>query len=115
MNYITKNFDNDLIDCSITSNYDEEYINIYPTLKEQELLYLACKYPRNPGCCDVKSKIIKKFSLPNVLLGNGSEDLIVRLNQIFSQHNYKIGVVYPIFYRIIETISNDIYYIKDPE
>ncbi|KKS21691.1 MAG: hypothetical protein UU81_C0070G0003 [Microgenomates group bacterium GW2011_GWC1_41_8] len=57
MNYITKNFDNDLIDCSITSNYDEEYINIYPTLKEQELLYLACKYPRNPGCCDVKSKI----------------------------------------------------------
>ena len=41
--------------------------------------------------------------------------MIVRLNQIFSQHNYKIGVVYPIFYRIIETISNDIYYIQEPE
>lgn len=115
MSYLANKEDDSVVDCTLTSNFDEEYDKIYPDLRDKDLPSLICKYPHDPSYLDIKDKIMKIFSLSNILLGSGSEDLILKLNLIFSQKNYSMGVVVPIFYRITETISSKVSYILEIE
>ena len=51
----------------------------------------------------IKRIICKKYNLKNVVLGSGSEDIVIRINKIAEQEKIKVGFVTPIFHRIIES------------
>lgn len=104
-NYLKKTIkDNkDTIDCSLTNNYDEHYIEIYPKITNKILLEAAANYP-DCSYKKLESLICKKFGVKYCVLGNGSENLIIQINK-FLINKSLIGVVSPIFYRVIETLK----------
>ena len=101
-NYL-KNIKKDLIECELTSNFDERYAETYPSIEKIDLLSVVAKYP-DYNYSDLTKKIINHFKIHgDIILSNGSEDLIIRLNTYLALKKYKIGIVQPIFYRIEET------------
>jgi len=91
-------------DFCISSNLDERYNNIFSNLTKKEIIKLAQKYPTYKNK-EVEKLIKSKFKLKNIVLGAGSEDLIVRCNKIIEKNRWSVGIVLPAFYRIIDTIS----------
>lgn len=98
-----------VIDCCLTSNFDEEYNLVYPKLPPDEAYRLIAKYP-DPKYDSIKKIIKEKFGVKSVSLGCGSEDLIIRLNHLALMDHWRVGFVVPIFYRVIDT-----YTINTPE
>ena len=102
-----KILNNDKINCCSTSNFDEKYILAYPKMSRLGKVSLLANYPefRNFG---IEKLICKKFNLSSIILGSGSEDLIVKINYIAERNNWKVGFITPIFHRIIESfLGND--------
>jgi histidinol-phosphate/aromatic aminotransferase/cobyric acid decarboxylase-like protein len=100
--------DSDVIDLCVTCNFDERYSTIYPSFNQKdELVNSIAKYP-SQFYSSIKSLISKTFNIQgSILLGCGSEDLILRINSLIGAKNYRVGVVQPIFYRITETLKPD--------
>ncbi len=90
------------INCCSTNNFDENYINVYPKLSERKKIQLIANYPEY-DYKRIKKSICRKFNLKNVVLGSGSEDLVIRINQIAEIEKLKVIFVIPIFHRIIES------------
>lgn len=96
------NLDN-TIDCLLTSNIDERYLEAYPQIKKQDILELSARYP-SEDYNKIKTKIKDHFQIKtDLVFGSGSEELIIRLNDIAKAHNYKVVLVTPLFYRVRET------------
>jgi histidinol-phosphate/aromatic aminotransferase/cobyric acid decarboxylase-like protein len=91
-----------IIDCCYTSNFDEEYANIFPVINKKEAVDIIAKYPDYTYQGIVK-KIKKKYKVDQIALGSGSEDLILRINEILRTLKFRLGIVTPIFHRISET------------
>jgi histidinol-phosphate aminotransferase len=53
----------------------------------------------------LKDIILRKFGIKNISLGNGTEDLIIRINSIVKEKGLKVSILAPIFYRVIETLD----------
>lgn len=94
----------DTIDCVLTNNYDEGYFKIYPKITKKMLFDAAVNYP-DCSYKKLESLICKKFGIRCCVLGSGSENLIIQINKFLSKKT-SVGVVSPVFYRIIETIGN---------
>lgn len=91
-------------DFSLSSNFDESYKAIIPKLSSEQISSLANRYPDYSNN-KIAEKIKLKFNLKNIVLGAGSEDLIIKLNKIIIRNNWKVGVLVPCFYRITETLN----------
>lgn len=93
----------DFINCIFTNNFDERYLKTYPKMKKGDILKLSSNYPSN-DYIKIKTKIKHHFKLKTELVfGSGSEELIIRLNDIVEQKHYKVAFVTPLFYRARET------------
>lgn len=99
-----------IADYCLSSNIDESYKQIYRFKNDETLI---TKYPKE-NCEILCEKIKKKFGLKNIVLGSGSEDLIIRSNRLITNEKRKVGIVLPIFYRILETLENYHYRILSP-
>jgi histidinol-phosphate/aromatic aminotransferase/cobyric acid decarboxylase-like protein len=73
----------------ITYSKLSELMSIYPDYRYRDLLCL----------------LEKTFKVDGIVLGSGSEDLIMRINACLDSGG-PIGILVPNFYRIIETIRN---------
>jgi histidinol-phosphate/aromatic aminotransferase/cobyric acid decarboxylase-like protein len=104
---------NDVISCVLTSNIDEHYSEIYPKIKKQNILELSSHY-LSGDYGKIKTKIKRHFNIKtNLVFGNGSEELIIRLNDIIELKRYKVAFVTPIFYRVRETFRGKKVLIKE--
>lgn len=86
------------------NNIDDEYTAMISKIDENKLVKLINKYPDHEYK-ELKKAIKLSFGVSKVILGSGSEDLIIRINMILKDIG-KIGIVVPNFYRIIETAGN---------
>ena len=103
----------DVISCVLTSNIYERYSEIYPKIKKQNILRLASYYPSD-NYDKIKTKIKHHFNIKtNLVFGSGSEELIIRLNDIIELKRYKVAFVTPIFYRVRETFRGKKVLIKE--
>lgn len=93
------------IGCHLSNNFDEDYYKIYPKMNTELIVSLAAYYPDH-NYKRIKEAICKKFNLKNIALGCGSEDLIIRINEIAKEKKWRLGFVVPIFYRSIETFQS---------
>ena len=93
------------IDYCLSSNVDEKYRKIYNYKGGNGIVTLLGDYPQKKQKA-ISKKIKAKFKLENIVLGSGSEDLIIRCNRIIKNQHWKIGVVLPTFYRILETLND---------
>jgi len=91
-------------DYNVSSNFDERYREVFPQLSPKQFVVLANRYP-NYANCKTAEKIKQKFGLKNIILGAGSEDLIIKCNKIIRSKGWKTGVILPTFYRITETLK----------
>lgn len=92
------------LDYCTSTNFDEDYRKIYPKLSPKQIFALAIAYP-DPDYRDLTQKINSKFKVSEVVLGAGCEDLIIKSCQIIKEKNWKVGVVLPTFYRIIDNLG----------
>lgn len=90
--------------CQLSNNFDEDYCKIYSQLNAKLITSLVARYPDH-NYKRIKEVICKKFNLKNIVLGSGSEDIIMRLNEIAMEKKWKVNFVVPIFYRSIETFK----------
>lgn len=90
------------ISCHLSNNFDEDYCKIYPKMSTKLMVSLVAYYPDH-NYKKIKKMICKRFDFKNIVLGSGSEDIIMRLNEVAMERKWKIGFVVPIFYRSIET------------
>lgn len=86
------------------NNVDDEYDNLLPNINSSKLFDLAGKYP-DYRYKELIGALKKSFGINNIILGNGSEDLIVRINSCLKKSG-GIGVLLPNFYRTIDTAGN---------
>ena len=98
---VVQNQKTDLGNYSLSNNDISDEYQILPEINRDKLLKLATKYP------DYKyTKLINAlrlhFKIKNIVLGSGSEDLIIRINLLLKKKG-RIGILYPVFYRIAET------------
>ena len=78
------------IDCLLTSNIDENYIEAYPEIQRENVFEECSCYPSD-DYVEIENKIKKHFGIKTgLILGNGSEELIIRLNDFFEQKNLKL-------------------------
>ncbi|MFA6076943.1 MAG: aminotransferase class I/II-fold pyridoxal phosphate-dependent enzyme [Candidatus Paceibacterota bacterium] len=102
-----------IISCVLTSNIDERYSKIYPKITKLDILNLASHYPSS-DYNEIKTKIKHHFNIKtNLVFGSGSEELIIRLNDIIELKNYKVAFVTPLFYRVRETFHGKKVCIKE--
>jgi len=92
------------LDYCISSNYDEDYAKYFPSLSARDVFKLSVHYPDSRYQTLVEI-LRKKFKLGNIILGDGCEDLIVRICQVIEDKNWKVGVVTPTFYRITDMLE----------
>ena len=74
------------VSCHLSNNFDEDYCKIYPPLNAKLITSLVARYPDH-NYRRTKKAICKKFNLKNIVLGSGSEDIIMRLNEIAMEKN----------------------------
>jgi len=106
-NYLTeseKHIDKSMLNCGIAINFDESYAKIYPNIPRKQIATLVATLPK-PSYKNLTNKIKQKFRLKNILLGSGGEDLIIRANTLIERNSYKVGIVVPTFYRILEILG----------
>jgi histidinol-phosphate aminotransferase len=88
----------------LTNNEDENYKSFFSNILARETPDSLFNYPQEYNI-SVINKIKKAFNLKNIVLGAGSEDLILRSNQIINENNWRTGIVLPIFYRVQESLD----------
>jgi histidinol-phosphate aminotransferase len=94
---------------------DERYLDIYPKVQKKDILNLSACYP-SEDYKKIKEKIKDHFHIKaDLVFGSGSEELIIRLNDIAKAYNYKVVLVTPLFYRIRETFHGKKICIKERE
>lgn len=108
VNYLEKNKhikkQSDLKDYSLSNNnITDEYSTILSAGNKDKILELISNYP---DCYykDLIELLEKSFKINRVILGSGSEDLIIRINSILKNCK-KVAIVFPNFYRTEETIG----------
>ena len=102
LNFIQEN--NDLFDCCTSSNTDDSVMRFIPTFNKSRLFELSSKYPQIEYK-GIKDGLKNKFGIEKMILGCGSEDLILRLNTYINSTHSKVLVVRPTFYRISKTLD----------
>ena len=101
----TINKKSDFRDYSLSNNnIDDEYAAVISKISVDKLAELINKYPDHKYI-ELKKKIKKNFGISNVVLGSGSEDLIIRINLVLKDRG-GIGIFVPSFYRITETAGH---------
>jgi len=96
--------ENSISNFYLSNNQGDLYKSLYK-VTPKKIRKIISNYP-NANYTDLKSKIIKKYYLDNtseILLGSGSEELIVRINNYLRSNNFSVGITIPNFYRILET------------
>ncbi|MBU4348087.1 aminotransferase class I/II-fold pyridoxal phosphate-dependent enzyme [Patescibacteria group bacterium] len=83
------------------NNVDDEYDNLLPNINSSKLFDLAGKYP-DYRYKELTNALRNSFGINNIILGSGSEDLIIRINSCLKKSG-GIGVLLPNFYRTTET------------
>jgi len=95
----------ELQDYSLSNNnIDDEYAEILKGMSIDKITELINKYPDYKYHKLIES-IKKEFKIKNVVLGCGSEDLIIRTNLLLRSKG-EIGIFLPNFYRTLETAGN---------
>ena len=93
-----------LNDYCLSSNYDEDLGNILPKIYPNQLLKLVSLY--NINLLKDLTKKISLFTKTNrIVLGAGSEELVVRTNNLIK--NNPVGMVTPGFYRTKESYESN--------
>jgi len=92
------------LDYCTSSNFDEDCAKYFPLLSSKHIFGLVAEYPDDNYQSLVK-KIKDKFGLKRIVLGAGSEDLILKICQIIKDKHWKTGVVTPTFYRITDNLE----------
>lgn len=90
------------IDCSYTNNFDEEYLNFFPKFSKEKFFRSVTQYP-DFSYKRISQTIKEKFGVDHIILGSGVEQIIILLNTFFSLKSLRVGIVCPIFYRVLET------------
>ncbi len=105
----------DAIGCFLTNNTDERYTKAYPKISSKDVINLASQYSLD-DYCQIKTKIKNHFKIKTkIVLGSGSEELIIRLNDIVESKKYKIAFVTPLFYRVRETFHGEKFCIEEKD
>ena len=92
-------------DYCTSSNYDEGCTKYFPSLSSKHLFEMVAEYPSD-NYQSLVNKIKDKFGIKRIVLGAGSEDLILKICQIIKDKHLKTGVVIPTFYRITDNIED---------
>lgn len=85
------------------NNITDECGVILSASNKDEILKLISNYP-DCHYTDLVKQLRKNFKIKKVVLGSGSEDLIIRINSILKNCG-KVAIVSPNFYRVKETIG----------
>jgi len=91
-------------DFCTTANIDEDYIDLLPDISKQELWILASEYNKD-HYSELKERVSNYFGAENILLGAGSEDLLVSINNLYNYSHFRVGILEPIFYRVRESLD----------
>lgn len=91
----------DVKDYSLSNNNVSDELGILQVITLEKVLELASIYP-DYKYEKLTDALQKNFNIENIIYGSGSEDLIVRINLILKQIG-SICILYPNFYRIMET------------
>ena len=91
-------------DYSLSNNKDTFISELLGQIDLKRLSELYTNYPQY-GYGKIKAIIQNMFQVDKVLLGNGSEDIIWRLNRMVLRKK-RTAVVIPTFYRITDTLTN---------
>ncbi len=83
------------------NNIGDEYKLLKNKINYTKLLELVSKYP-DYRYLDLIKILKRTFKINNVVLGSGSEDLIIRINLVLKDKG-DIAILLPNFYRIMET------------
>ena len=95
----------ELQDYSLSNNnIDDEYTEILNGMSIGKITELINRYPDYKYTELIKA-IKKEFKINNVVLGSGSEDLIIRTNLVLKNEGV-IGIFLPNFYRMMETAGD---------
>lgn len=97
----------DIIDCSLSYNTDEELMSILQEIPTEHIFEIVNRYP-DMIYSDFIRILQNKYIKKSFVLGSGSEDIIWKINT-FLLKDKEVGVVVPNFYRIYETIKTPQY------
>lgn len=86
------------------NNVDDEYNSLLPNINSSNLFDLAGKYP-DYRYKELIGAMRKSFGIKNIILGSGSEDLIIRINSCLKKSG-GIGILLPNFYRTMDTAGS---------
>lgn len=102
---LSQSLNNKFLDCCTSSNVDDVVFNgVKREISNKELITNLIRYP-NFGYPEINDKLKKIFSDTNFLVGSGSEELIVRINNFFRLIKKNFIIVKPIFYRVYSNID----------
>jgi len=86
------------------NNIDDDYAATLKGISIPQMLKLINKYPDH-NYSELKRVVKQNFGASNIILGSGSEDLIIRTNFTLRKRG-GIGICLPNFYRVMETAGN---------
>lgn len=93
------------LDYCTSSNYDEDCVQYFPSLSSKRVFELVAEYP-DDNYRFLSKKIMDKFGLKRIVLGAGSEDLILNICRTIKDKHCKTGVITPTFYRITDNLES---------
>lgn len=115
-NYLEQSFniDESVIDCCTSSNYDEKVNQLLMKTVSQDNSFIKL-ISRYPEACnkEISRALINFLGDGNYFFGNGSEDLIVKINTLSKLNDWRVAVLKPLFYRIPETLDDYIEFSYD--
>lgn len=89
-------------DYSLSNNDLCDDVSILPKLTRTRLLELTNRYPDH-RYRQLTSVLKQRLRLKNVVLGSGSEDLIIRINTIIGKSK-ELYITHPCFYKVADTV-----------
>ena len=108
-NYLSHSFEvgRNVIDCCTSSNYDEANGRAFldKDISDKKLIDLVSKYPEI-SYKEINKILSQSFGENKYFFGNGSEDLIVRINTVARLKKLKAAVLKPLFYRIYSNLDS---------
>lgn len=107
-NYLLHSFEikNNIIDCCTSSNFDESNKKFFKkNIDDKKLIDLISKYPEI-SYKEIKKILSQSFGENKYFFGNGSEDLIIRINTITRIKKMKVAILKPLFYRIYSNLDS---------
>lgn len=106
-NYLDVAHENEnLLDCCTSSNNDKMISKVISSgITDDNLINLISKYPI-ASYKEISSILNNIFGDNLYFFGNGSEDLIVRINIVAKLKKLKVAVLKPLFYRIYTSLDS---------